>query len=44
MNPKFYWILLVAIFVGGVVGGQMQNSVSAPAGKQFITSTSTTAE
>jgi len=44
MNPKFYWILLVAIFVGGVLGGQIQNSVSASAGTQLLTSTSTAAD
>jgi hypothetical protein len=41
MNPKFYWTILVAIFVGGVVGGQIPNSVPAPAGEQLLTSTIT---
>ena len=44
MNTKFYWTLLVAIFVGGVVGGQIQSIVSAPAGEQLLTSTNTAAE
>ena len=44
MNPKFYWTLLVAIFVGGVVGGQIQSSVSAPADEQLLSSTSAIAD
>jgi len=40
MNPIFYWTLLVAIFVGGMLGGQMQSDVSAPLVEQLLTSTS----
>ncbi|MEP0201964.1 MAG: hypothetical protein ABJ084_09365 [Halioglobus sp.] len=40
MNPKFYWTLLVAIFVGGVLGGQMSTTASTPAATQLLTSTS----
>ena len=38
MNPKLYWTILVAVFAGGILAGQMQSRATVPVAPALVSS------